>query len=224
MPSAADRAGFQHLVAEVSLGRAGIVLGLECSRLARDFADWQQLVKICAHAGTLILDEDGLYDPAIFNDRVLLGMKGQISEFELHFLRARMRGGILAKARRGELALALPVGLAYDHHGQVVLDPDAGVRHAVQMLFDTFTATGSAFGVVEAAIERQAVLPAPFSSCYSSSAEDLARLLLARLHRSDIVRVMAGGKTMYRDGRCRNVDEAAIVSQFREVLASLPAR
>src|ERR1017187_2463275 len=79
--SAADRAGFQHLVAEVSLGRAGIVLGLECSRLARDSADWQQLVKICAHTDTLILDEDGLYDPAIFNDRVLLGMKGQISEF-----------------------------------------------------------------------------------------------------------------------------------------------
>ena len=148
--SAADRAGFQHLVAEVSLGRAGIVLGLECSRLARDSADWQQLVKICAHAGTLILDEDGLYDPAIFNDRVLLGMKGQISEFELHFLRARMRGGILAKARRGELALALPVGLAYDHHGQVVLDPDTGVRHAMRLLFDTFTATGSAFGVVKA--------------------------------------------------------------------------
>ena len=78
--SAADRAGFQHLVAEVSLGRAGIVLGLECSRLARDSADWQQLVKICAHTDTLILDEDGLYDPAIFNNRVLLGMKGQISE------------------------------------------------------------------------------------------------------------------------------------------------
>jgi len=72
--SAADRAGFQHLVAEVSLGRAGIVLGLECSRLARDSADWQQLVKICAHTDTLILDEDGLYDPAIFNDRVLSGL------------------------------------------------------------------------------------------------------------------------------------------------------
>ena len=158
--SAADRAGFQHLVAEVSLGRAGIVLGLECSRLARDSADWQQLVKICAHADTLILDEDGLYDPAIFNDRVLLGMKGQISEFELHFLRARMRGGILAKARRGELTLALPVGLAYDHHGQVVLDPDAGVRHAVQMLFGTFTATGSAFGVVKSFREQQLTFPA----------------------------------------------------------------
>ena len=158
--SAADRAGFQHLVAEVSLGRAGIVLGLECSRLARDSADWQQLVKICAHTDTLILDEDGLYDPAIFNDRVLLGMKGQISEFELHFLRARMRGGILAKARRGELALALPAGMVYDHHGQVMLDPDAGVRHAVQLLFGTFTATGSAFGVVKAFREQQLTFPA----------------------------------------------------------------
>ena len=158
--SAADRAGFQHLVAEVSLGRAGIVLGLECSRLARDSADWQQLVKICAHTDTLILDEDGLYDPAIFNDRVLLGMKGQISEFELHFLRARMRGGILAKARRGELALALPAGLVYDGQGQVTLDPDAGVRHAVRLLFGTFTATGSAFGVVKAFREQQLTFPA----------------------------------------------------------------
>jgi DNA invertase Pin-like site-specific DNA recombinase len=158
--SAADRAGFQHLVAEVSLGRAGIVLGLECSRLARDSADWQQLVKICAHTDTLILDEDGLYDPAIFNDRVLLGMKGQISEFELHFLRARMRGGILAKARRGELALALPAGLVRDRHGQVMLDPDAGVRDAVRLLFATFTATGSAFGVVRAFREQQLTFPA----------------------------------------------------------------
>ena len=158
--SAADRAGFQHLVAEVSLGRAGIVLGLECSRLARDSADWQQLVKICAHTDTLILDEDGLYDPAIFNDRVLLGMKGQISEFELHFLRARMRGGILAKARRGELALDLPAGLVRDGHGQVALDPDAEVRHAVQLLFGTFTATGSAFGVVRAFREQQLTFPA----------------------------------------------------------------
>jgi DNA invertase Pin-like site-specific DNA recombinase len=158
--SAADRAGFQHLVAEVSLGRAGIVLGLECSRLARDSADWQQLVKICAHTDTLILDEDGLYDPAIFNDRVLLGMKGQISEFELHFIRARMRGGILAKARRGELALALPAGLVRDRHGQVMLDPDAGVRDAVRLLFATFTATGSAFGVVRAFREQQLTFPA----------------------------------------------------------------
>ncbi len=110
------------------------MLGLQCSRLACDSADWQQLVKICAHTDTLICDEDGLYDPAIFNDRVLPGMKGQIPEFELRFLRARMRGGILAKARRGELALALPAHLVRDQHGQVTLDPDAGVRDAVRPL------------------------------------------------------------------------------------------
>src|SRR5579862_5141058 len=101
--SAADREGFQQLVAEVSLGRAGIVLGLECSRLARNNADWHQLLEICAMTGTLICDEDGLYDPRDFNDRLILGMKGQISEYELHFIRARLRGGQLSAARRGEL-------------------------------------------------------------------------------------------------------------------------
>ena len=122
--SAADRAGFQHLVAEVSLGRAGIVLGLECSRLARDSADWQQLIKICAHNDCLICDEDGLYDPCDFNDRLLLGLKGTMSEAELHFIRARLRGGILSKAKRGELIVALPVGFIYD---PAEGDPDGGI-------------------------------------------------------------------------------------------------
>ncbi len=148
--SAADREGFRHLVAEVSLGRAGIVLGLECSRLARDSADWQQLIKNCAHNDCLICDEDGLYDPASFNDRLLLGLKGTMAESELHFLRARMQGGLLAKARRGELKLRLPAGLAYDAAGIIMPDPDTGVRGAVQLLLDTFTATGSARAVVAA--------------------------------------------------------------------------
>ncbi|HEX6404119.1 MAG TPA: recombinase family protein, partial [Pseudonocardiaceae bacterium] len=115
--SAADREGFQLLVAEVSLGRAGIVLGLECSRLARNSADWHQLLELCAMTGTLICDEDGLYDPRNFNDRLVLGMKGQISEAELHFIRARLRGGIVSKARRGELITPLPVGLVHDSTG-----------------------------------------------------------------------------------------------------------
>jgi DNA invertase Pin-like site-specific DNA recombinase len=148
--SAADREGFQHLVAEVSLGKAGIVLGLECSRLARNNADWHRLLQICAFNSTLILDEDGLYDPCNFNDRLLLGLKGTMSEAELYLIRARLRGGILAKARRGELALPLPAGLVYDACGQVALDPDAGVRRALQHLFHTFTATGSARAVVKA--------------------------------------------------------------------------
>jgi DNA invertase Pin-like site-specific DNA recombinase len=148
--SAADREGFQQLVAEVSLGRAGIVLGLECSRLARNSADWHQLLELCAMTGTLICDEDGLYDPRSFNDRLVLGMKGQISEYELHFIRARLRGGQLSKARRGELIMPLPVGLVYDAAGHVILDPDTAIQGAVRHLFTTFEATGSATAVVKA--------------------------------------------------------------------------
>jgi len=148
--SAADREGFQHLVAEVSLGRAGIVLGLECSRLARNSADWHQLLELCGMTGTLICDEDGLYDPRNFNDRLLLGMKGQMSECELHFIKARLRGGVLSKARRGELIVPLPVGLVYDGAGHVIPDPDAAVRGALEYLFATFEATGSATAVVKA--------------------------------------------------------------------------
>jgi DNA invertase Pin-like site-specific DNA recombinase len=148
--SAADREGFQQLVAEVSLGRAGIVLGLECSRLARNSADWHQLLELCAMTGTLICDEDGLYDPRTFNDRLLLGMKGQLSEAELHFIKARLRGGQLSKARRGELIMPLPVGLVYDAARHVILDPDTAVRGAVTHLFATFEATGSATACVKA--------------------------------------------------------------------------
>jgi DNA invertase Pin-like site-specific DNA recombinase len=147
---AADREGFQHLVAEVSLGRAGIVLGLECSRLARNSADWHQLLGLCGMTGTLICDEDGLYDPRNFNDRLVLGMKGQISEAELHFIKAWLRGGVLSKARRGELIMPLPVGLVYDAAGHVILDPDTAIQGAVRHLFTTFEATGSATAVVKA--------------------------------------------------------------------------
>ena len=146
--SAADRIGFQRLVTEVSLERAGLVLGLEVSRLARNCSDWHRLLEICAFTGTLILDEDGLYDPAHFNDRLLLGLKGTMSEAELHLLRARLRGGALNKAKRGELQMYLPIGLAYDAIGRVVVDPDDQVRHSVQLVFATFQRTGSAFAVV----------------------------------------------------------------------------
>jgi len=148
--SAADREGFQQMVAEVSLGRAGIVLGLECSRLARNNADWHQLLELCAVTGTLICDEDGLYDPRSFNDRILLGLKGTMAESELHFIKARLRGGQISKARRGELVMPLPIGLAYDAAGHVVLDPDAAIQGAVRHLLATFEATGSATAVVKA--------------------------------------------------------------------------
>lgn len=144
-----DRQGFQRLVADVGMARAGIVLGLEVSRLARNCSDWHQLLEICALTGTLILDEDGLYDPQHFNDRLLLGLKGTMSEAELHLLRARLRGGILNKARRGELQLPLPVGFVHEDEGRIVLDPDRQVRQAVTALFDTFRTTGSALAVVK---------------------------------------------------------------------------
>jgi DNA invertase Pin-like site-specific DNA recombinase len=147
--SAADREGFQRLVAEVGMGRAGIVLGLEVSRLARNNADWHRLLEICAMSATLICDEDGLYDPTDFNDRLLLGLKGTMSEAELHFIRARLIGGQLSKARRGELRMGLPVGLVYDPAGRVVLDPDSGVQQAIRQVFTLFARTGSARASVQ---------------------------------------------------------------------------
>ena len=142
--STQGREGFRKLVAEVGLGRAGIVMGLEVSRLARNSADWHRLIELCALTDTLILDEDGVYDPGHFNDRLLLGLKGTMSEAELHILRARLRGGLLNKARRGELRLPLPVGFAYDDQEHVVLDPDQQVQQSVRHLFTTFRQTGSA--------------------------------------------------------------------------------
>jgi DNA invertase Pin-like site-specific DNA recombinase len=143
-----DREGFQKLVAEVGMGHAGIVLGLEVSRLARNCADWHRLLELCALAGTLILDEDGLYDPRDFNDRLLLGLKGTMSEAELHILRARLQGGKESKARRGELRMTLPIGLVYDPQGHVALDPDQHVQQTLRTLFQTFQRTGSAGAVV----------------------------------------------------------------------------
>jgi DNA invertase Pin-like site-specific DNA recombinase len=126
------------------MGRAGIVMGLEVSRLATNNADWHRLLEICALADTLILDEDGVYDPASFNDRLLLGLKGTMSEAELHVIKARLRGGILNKVRRGEYRCPLPTGFVYDEAGEVALDPDSQVRETIAYFFETFTRVGSA--------------------------------------------------------------------------------
>ena len=148
--SAAWREGFQRLVSDVGMGRAGIVMGLEVSRLARNNADWHRLLEICALADTLILDEDGVYDPANFNDRLLLGLKGTMSEAELHVLKARLRGGILNKVRRGEYRFVLPTGLVYDAAGNVALDPDSQIRETIAYFFETFSRVGSACQTVKA--------------------------------------------------------------------------
>ena len=146
--SMADRLGFQWLVAEVGLGRVGLVLGLEVSRLARNSSDWHHLLEICALTRTLILDEEGLYDPGTVNDRLLLGLKGALSEAELFVMRARLQGGILSKARRGALKLTLPIGLCYTEKDLIVLDPDLQVQASICEVFRGFEHTGSASATV----------------------------------------------------------------------------
>ncbi len=139
-----ERSGFARLAAEVALGHAGLVLGLEVSRLARNNADWYRLLDLCGVTDTVIGDADGLYHPGSFNDRLLLGLKGTMSEAELHVLRARLEGGIRNKAARGELRKALPVGLVWgEEEGEILLDPDEAVRGAIQTIFDRFAELGS---------------------------------------------------------------------------------
>jgi DNA invertase Pin-like site-specific DNA recombinase len=141
---AVARSGFARLTAEVALGHVGLVLGLEVSRLARNNADWYRLIDLCGLSNTLIGDADGIYHPARFNDRLLLGLKGTMSEAELYVLRARLNGGIRNKAARGELRRGLPVGLIWgDADGEVRLHPDEAVRTAIASMFSRFAETGS---------------------------------------------------------------------------------
>ena len=156
---AADREGFQKLVAEVGLGNAGVVMGLEVSRLARNSTDWHRLLEICALTSTLILDEDGIYDPAHFNDRLLLGLKGTMSEAELHVLRARLRGGALNKAKRGELKIPLPVGFIYNSENRPILHPDKQIQESIHMLFKTFRESKSAWYTVKLFRDRGLKFP-----------------------------------------------------------------
>jgi excisionase family DNA binding protein len=157
--SAEGRPGFQRLVAEVGLGHVGLVLGFEVSRLARSCRDWYQLLEICALAGTLIADSDGVYDPALYNDRLLLGLKGTMSEAELHIMRARLEQGRWHKAERGELGFNLPRGYLKHPSGEVALDPDERVRDTIRLVFDVFERRGSVHGVMRYLIDHGIALP-----------------------------------------------------------------
>jgi len=204
--AATDREGFQRLVAEVGMGHAGIVLGLEVSRLARNSMDWHRLLEICALTDTLICDEDGTYNPAHFNDRLLLGLKGTMSEAELHVLRARLQGGILNKARRGELEMRPPVGLVYNSEGVLGLDPDRQVQHCLQWLFATFARTGSACATVKAARLEHLVFP---RRCRQGTRR--GELLWSELDHDQVLRVLhnpryAGAFVYGRYHTQRNVD------------------
>lgn len=152
--TAEGRPGFAELVSEVGLGHVGIVLGAEVSRLARSGRDWYQLMELCALAGTLLADSDGVYDPGQYNDRLLLGLKGTMSEAELHLIGQRMASGRLAKARRGELFFAVPTGYVLRPSGEVVKDPDEQVRAVVALIFDLFDELGTLNAVLAYLVEH----------------------------------------------------------------------
>ena len=144
-----NREDFKTLVAEVSLGKVGAVFALEASRLSRSCTDWHRLLELCALTEALIIDEDGCYNPSDFNDQLLLGIKGTMSQAELHFIRARLLGGKINKAKRGELCITLPVGYCYNDDKITVFDADEQVRQTIELLFRVFRETGSAYAVTQ---------------------------------------------------------------------------
>lgn len=157
--SSEGRSGFQRLLSEVALDHVGLILGVEMSRLARSCKDWYQLLELCALFGTLIGDLDGLYDSSSYNDRLLLGLKGTLSEAELHILQQRMHQGVMQKARRGELVNLVPVGYVRRPSGEVTFDPDEQVQAIVCTIFEQFERQGSVGAVLRYLIANRMELP-----------------------------------------------------------------
>ena len=157
--SAAGRSGFQRLLAEVSADRVGLILGLEMSRLARSCKDWHTLLDLCAIYRTLLADADGLYDPSQYNDRLLLGLKGTMSEAELHILKSRLQQGMWNKAARGEVLNHPPIGYVRTVAGDFVIDPDEQVQAVVRLIFEQFTRRGSINGVLKWLVRHDVKMP-----------------------------------------------------------------
>src|SRR4051812_24001547 len=157
--AAEHRRGFKDLIARVTLGEVGIILSYDVTRLTRNCSDWYPLLDLCGYRECLIADRDGVYDPGTQNGRLLLGLKGTISEMELHTLRARLTAGLLSKARRGELALRLPAGLARDPTGAVVKSPDREVQARIALVFATFLEKRSAAKVLRTLLAEGLALP-----------------------------------------------------------------
>jgi len=153
------RSGFKELVGRVSLSEVGLILSIDVTRLARNCSDWYPLLDICGLRGCLIADRDGVYDPGSANGRLLLGLKGTISELELHTIRSRLTAGLLAEAERGELALTLPIGLLRDPSGIVVKDPDLAVQVRLELVFEMFLKFGTVAKVMRVLNERGLDLP-----------------------------------------------------------------
>jgi DNA invertase Pin-like site-specific DNA recombinase len=181
----ADRAGFQRLVTEVTMGHVGLVLGIDTSRLARSNRDWQQLLELCALSGTLLADADGVYDPAEHNDRLLLGLKGSMSEYEAHLIRQRMITARAAKAARGEMALPLPAGYVRRPSGEVVLDPDEQVRDTIRLVFRLFDRLGTAHAVMRYLVDHQILMPKR-----QYGGPDKGELIWRRAHRDAVLNIL----------------------------------
>ncbi len=157
--TAEGRSGFQRLLAEVGLDHVGIILGIELSRLARFNKDWHQLIELCAIFGTMLADQDGLYDPTDYNDRLLLGLRGIMNEAELHVLQGRMHQALLSKAKRGEVYVRAPLGYVKLPSGEFALDPDEQAQGVIRLIFDEFDRRGSVRAVVQYLQQKDIKLP-----------------------------------------------------------------
>ncbi|MGA2793827.1 MAG: recombinase family protein [Roseiarcus sp.] len=157
--SVTHREGFKELVGRVAIGEIGLILSIDVTRLARNCTDWYPLLDVCGHRECLIADRDGVYDPGTPNGRLLLGLKGTISELELHTIRGRLTAGLLAKAGRGELAVMLPAGFVRDPSGAVTKDPNREVRDSIELVFSSFSQVRSAAGVMRLMVRRGLALP-----------------------------------------------------------------
>jgi DNA invertase Pin-like site-specific DNA recombinase len=215
-----DREDFKTLVADVSLGTAGAVFAIEASRLARSNADWHRLIEICGITGTLIIDEDGCYDPCDFNDGLLLGLKGTMAQAELHFIRARLQGNKLNKARKGELRFPLPVGYVFDELNCIVKDPDAQVRSSIDLVFDYFRQCGSAYGVVQR-FARENHLDFPKRSYGGTWA---GKLIWGRLTDARVTAILKNPSYagVYAFGRYRTIKEILENGEVRSRISCMP--
>jgi DNA invertase Pin-like site-specific DNA recombinase len=216
---AAGRDDFKLLVADVSMRKVGAIFALEASRLARSSLDWQRLIELCALTRTVVVDEDGCYDPSDFNDGLLLGLKGTIAQAELHFIHARLQGGKLNKAKKGELRFPLPVGLCYDDTGGTVLDSDREVQGVVRLVFTYFRETGSAYAVVHRFAEEKLRFP---KRAYGGAWN--GRLIWGRLTHSRVLGLLKNPSYagVYVFGRYRSIKEASPDGQVQSRISLMP--
>jgi DNA invertase Pin-like site-specific DNA recombinase len=216
--STTEREDFKTMVADVSLGKAGAVLAIEASRLARSNADWHRLIEICGVTGTLIIDEDGCYNPCDFNDGLLLGLKGTMAQAELHFIRARLQGNKLNKARKGELRFPLPVGYVFDDLNCIAKDSDAQVRSSIEFVFDSFHQCGSAYGVVQRFARENLEFPKR-----SYGGAWAGKLHWGRLTDSRVASILKNPSYagVYAFGRFRTVKEILENGEFRSRISCM---